>query len=627
MRARFRIPHTATSKQRKQTLRFIEGTHWTRSRTQLLRRAVGSIKPSAATTTKTPFPILLTEKIERTAKLEAQLDGDEAAWCIVLKHWTGWAIISRPKGHAGPCPQCIALRLNNAGWGSSDAKHPYPAESNHEKNIPGEQIARAIEPNTTRMPPQATVSWLDPQGRLLAPVETIGVQHRCPRCTHRKEPTHSPNRWPRHGPWTGSLVRSQAIDGKFLAAGNWAYVHRTRRCLRWTHAVGLAGGAADATADGARKRAEAEAAERHATEWHQGQHRNSPHSAHDFKRAGIRHVTPAALAPFSETQHKLRDSINGAGHRHVRIPAAFGLAEHHIPIHWHIGTDLTTPTPEDVWLPEEWTFIGAPPPLGQPTDRTLNRRFCVADTNGCANGTTFETAAARAFTELVERDACALWWYTRTIRPEIALEKLGDPWLNEALARYRTIGRTIKMLDATTTPTIKVAIAVSCRRTPLQDGSWDPVISSGAGPNTVAASRAALREHIHTGPRTSDPHHSWYERSPTPESQTLRRLDPEQAPWLYDKTETLPISQPVQTDETPDLNQALGAARELTASLIAIDLTLSPLDPFVVRVASPELCHPWHRLGHPRLSTGPRDAGWTDKTFEEQELNPVPLVM
>lgn len=626
-RTRLRIPHGTRSQRRKQTLRLIAGRHWPASRTELLRRTLESIEAAAASSAESRLPILLTKNIGETPKLEAGLDGNESAWGIVLEHWTGWTIIVRTKGYGGPCPQCIALRLNNASWGSTDIKCPHPEISDHDKAMPADQIAAAIVENTTRTRPEATLTWLDPPGRRLAPDEPLGAQYRCSRCTHRNEPTYRPRRAPRHGAWAGSITASQAIDGEPLTARSWAHVHRTRRSLRWAHATGLAGSAADMNPEGARMRAEHEAAERHAIEWHEGQHRIGPRSTRAVERAGIRHVTPAALARFSETQYKQRESINGAGYRHVRVPVVFDATQHHTPIYWCMGTDLSTEAREEVWVPEEWTFIGAPPPLGASTDRTVNRRFCVADTNGCASGPSPEAAAAQAFSELVERDARALWWYTRAILPEIVIEESGDPWLSSAPQRYEAIGRTIRVLDATTTANINVSIAVSRRKTPLRDGSWDPVISSGAGTSTVAASRAALREHIHNGPRRSDSHQSWYARSKAPECQTLRRLGPEEAPWLEGTTGCVPVSKPAHMDEMPRLDQALSAAYELKASLIAIDLTLSPLDPIVVRVASPELCHPWHRLGQPRLSIGARDAGWTNQTFDEQELNPVPLVM
>jgi ribosomal protein S12 methylthiotransferase accessory factor len=46
--------------------------------------------------------------------------------------------------------------------------------------------------------------------------------------------------------------------------------------------------------------------------------------------------------------------------------------------------------------------------------------------NGCAAGNKFEEAIIQGFLELVERDACAIWWYNRLRRAEIDLDRLGD---------------------------------------------------------------------------------------------------------------------------------------------------------------------------------------------------------
>ena len=46
-----------------------------------------------------------------------------------------------------------------------------------------------------------------------------------------------------------------------------------------------------------------------------------------------------------------------------------------------------------------------------------------ADSNGCAAGNTLEEAILQGFLELVERDACAIWWYNRLQRAEIDLDR------------------------------------------------------------------------------------------------------------------------------------------------------------------------------------------------------------
>ena len=641
--------HAIISRPPARALRLIEGTHLWCGRTARLARALETNAAQGEASNNTSVHVLLTERLDDTTALESVIE-EGAPWAIVHPHWTGWVIIGHGGRHGGPCPRCVALRSAGA-WGSDQTDRQDPNSDPSGRSVPATAIARAIAAHTTRSTPHATLTWTDPNGHRLGPDEHIAAQQRCPHGRHHDvaEKRHVDQRNAQKGRWCGSITTSHAGKAKMFA--HWAHIHHAQRHPQRTRATGLAAGAADPSPDGARKRAMAEAAERDACQWHEGQRRSQPYSVNTLNQLGIRHLTPAMLAPFTEAQHEQRDTINARKHRHLRIPAAFGPAEHDTPLRWCTGTDWTTPTREEVWVPEEWTFLGAPPALGDGARRGPNRRFCVADTNGCASSTaSLDQAIAYAFTELVERDARALWWYAQAIRPRIDLNALGDPWLAEAPERYRTIRRTLTVLDATTTPAIKVLIAVSRRETPLQDGSWDPVITSGAGATTTAAAGAAVREHVQCGPRSgADPHQSWYEHAAAPERQALRRLGPDDAPWLEgqgiaSRCEPMdqapaaahPISAcPTAVDvtpspreaQTPSIERALRAARGLEASLIAIDLTLSPLDPFVARVAAPELCHPWHRLGHPRLSTGPRTAGWTDRTLDANEINPIPLVM
>jgi ribosomal protein S12 methylthiotransferase accessory factor len=46
-----------------------------------------------------------------------------------------------------------------------------------------------------------------------------------------------------------------------------------------------------------------------------------------------------------------------------------------------------------------------------------------ADTNGCAAGNRVEEAIVHGFLELIERDACSIWWYNRLRRAEIDLDE------------------------------------------------------------------------------------------------------------------------------------------------------------------------------------------------------------
>ena len=84
-----------------------------------------------------------------------------------------------------------------------------------------------------------------------------------------------------------------------------------------------------------------------------------------------------------------------------------------------------------------------------------------ADSNGCAAGNTLEEAIIQGFLELVERDAYAIWWYNRSKRVEIDLDRLGDSYIRDLQTQFAAMGRGLWALDVTSDLGIPVVIAVA----------------------------------------------------------------------------------------------------------------------------------------------------------------------
>ncbi len=82
------------------------------------------------------------------------------------------------------------------------------------------------------------------------------------------------------------------------------------------------------------------------------------------------------------------------------------------------------------------------------------------DSNGCAAGNTLEEAIVQGFLELVERDACAIWWYNRLRRAEIDIDRLGDSYVRDLRAQFASMGRSLWVLDVTSDLGIPVVVAV-----------------------------------------------------------------------------------------------------------------------------------------------------------------------
>ena len=608
--------------------RLVRSATWPHEWTERLRSALGA---NGWTQAPEGLPILCA-RTPAGGDLEALTEAagtGAGGWAIVSARWMGWSVIARGNGDAaGPCPMCAHLRIENGPWARGLAAQIRGAG-------PGagglEACARHIDEAAARDGAAARLAWLDGDGHALAGSETIARQHRCANPGHERagRDVKGPGRAPRHGPWTGSFSHSAPERAGAFEREGWAAAHRTRSPHPRRTRTNVLAGAVDESAAGAKRRAEFEAAERHAIEWHRGERRGETASVEELEGAGQRYIHPEELARFSRRQRAGRAGINAAGHARVRIPPEFEDGDRRRPLRWRIGTDMLDEGRGAVYVPEEWTLLNAPPARPERPGDGLEKRHCTADSNGCAAGRTLEEAIGRAYTELVERDALALWWYSRCTLPRIDLTALGDPWLARAPGHYENIARKLTVLDATTTSALPVTIAVSRRSTPLDDGSWDPAVSAGCGPTLKSAARHAIFEHIQIAPRRHLANRSWYEGARAPEQRAVRFWGPESHPWLEGAS---PIEQPhaePRPGENPvgALERARRAARALETSLVAIDLTLSDTDPAVARVAAPELCHHWHRLGHERLGDGARRAGWTEETFDEDGLNPVPLVM
>jgi len=77
-------------------------------------------------------------------------------------------------------------------------------------------------------------------------------------------------------------------------------------------------------------------------------------------------------------------------------------------------------------------------------------------------------AVVRGFLELVERDACAIWWYNRLRRPEFDLKSSIDPFFVATREAMREHGRTLMVFDLTHDLGIPVIAAVSWRASDMK---------------------------------------------------------------------------------------------------------------------------------------------------------------
>jgi ribosomal protein S12 methylthiotransferase accessory factor len=175
--------------------------------------------------------------------------------------------------------------------------------------------------------------------------------------------------------------------------------------------------------------------------------------------ARLDELGPAAIHPhdillFSLRQYQGREANNEVRGKGVNwIPEPFDPARQveWTPV-WSLSERQTR------WVPTALCYFGCDPSRieGVP-------RFAAADSNGCASGNTLEEAILQGLFELIERDACALWWYNRVRRPAIDLASFRQPFFEAVERRYRDRGRFLRVLDLRTDLDIPVAMAVSWR--------------------------------------------------------------------------------------------------------------------------------------------------------------------
>src|SRR5262249_33310171 len=132
-------------------------------------------------------------------------------------------------------------------------------------------------------------------------------------------------------------------------------------------------------------------------------------------------------------------------------------------IEWAASLSLTTG--ESRWLPAAYCYFDYHDPVYP------GPMFAIANASGCAVGCTRDEAILQGLLELIERDACALWWYTRAARPAIELDTIGDPRITAIREAHAALGRELALLDLRADTEVTVVAAVASER----DGTLLPI--------------------------------------------------------------------------------------------------------------------------------------------------------
>ncbi|WP_228974911.1 TOMM precursor leader peptide-binding protein [Streptomyces sp. DH12] len=414
------------------------------------------------------------------------------------------------------------------------------------------------------------------------------------------------------GPVTGVVAELRRAPG--APAFTEAYVSGGNLAVRPTGPAGLRtgpralSGGKGLTATEARVSALCEAVERYSG----SRHGDEPVVRDTYRALGADALHPNAVQLFHERQFSERDRWNAAGSPFTAVPEPF---DEERPVDW---TPLWSPaTGARRLLPTSMLYFSADPP--RPHEP-------VADSNGCAAGSSPEDALLQAVLELVERDAVALWWYHRTRQPAVDLDAFDEPYVERLRAGYRALGREVWALDLTADLGIPVFAALSRSTAPSAE---EIVFGFGAHLDPRIALRRALTEMGQLLPAVAavaagrDTGHGaaahWW-RSATTARCPYLTPDPHAAPrgpgaWAYTH----------RADLRDDLAAVTAALAARGMELLVLDQTRPDTGIPVVRAVVPGLRHFWPRYGPGRLHDVPVALGRLAEPTPYERLNPVPL--
>lgn len=322
---------------------------------------------------------------------------------------------------------------------------------------------------------------------------------------------------------------------------------------------------------------------------------------------------PYELLNFSDRQYEIRDSWNATATSHNLIAERFDESR---AIEWTPAWSLSHDRLR--WLPTRYCYYGY---VDSAASSGVDNKFCVANSNGCASGSTIEEAILQGFFELVERDACALWWYNRIPRPAFRLD---SPFARRVEAYCERQARGLHVIDATTDFGIPTAIAVSYDRA---EGNGI-VLGLGAHLDAEVAISRALSEvnqmlsldavATKRDPGDHDvPILRWMKHN-TLQTDPYCRADGSVPAGRYSRP---------RFDSLKDaIEHCVRIVADRGHEMIVLDCSRPEIDFAVARVVVPGMRHFWARLGAGRLYQTPVDMGWLDRPLREEELNPLAFV-
>ena len=284
------------------------------------------------------------------------------------------------------------------------------------------------------------------------------------------------------------------------------------------------------------------------------------------------------------------------------------------PIDWIAADDEFSSAQK--LLPAGLCFLGH--------DRDRGAGLVPADSNGVAAGGSLADAVVRAFIELVERDAVAIWWYNRLARPLVDLKGVAEPLVGAFADWSAGRGRGFRLHDIAHDLGVPVFAAVT------HDGEGGRIaIGFGAGMPAAQAARHAVGElaQFETNVALMESRLAATGKSP-PAAEARALL----AWWATARLGEHPHLRGDGATATPngtqplDLDRCRALCRRMGFDLLALNLTRPGVGIPVARVIVPGLRPMWARFAPGRLYDVPVRLGWRGAATSQAQLNPTPLM-
>ena len=325
-------------------------------------------------------------------------------------------------------------------------------------------------------------------------------------------------------------------------------------------------------------------------------------------------INPNVILNFSPKQYHSREEINSNTDALIhKVPKQF---KNDIPTHWSPIINIIHP--------EDSRFIPTAM-LGFNYTNNLQPGTAVSCSNGLASGNSKAEAMVQALYEIIERDACAIWWYNKLNINRCTIPENIQSYASKIKHKLNSMGRSFEILELPT----DFDITVTCCISHTYEGR---LICVGLGSHydaSVSVSRAitemyqmlvgikryeSMKSNIGMGNGGIDKLVGQWLRTETIENHPHLRGKNESTSCRNFKKKKFEYIE-------EELEYILNQFNNKGMAVYGVNMTAKTIGFPVVKMLVPGMRHFWPRLGEGRLYEVPVTLGYLNTPKKEEELN------